>query len=37
VTDRDRRLVGKALMTFAVLSPKEKLGLRRRNPRPKWA
>src|SRR5712691_7674119 len=37
VTDRDRRLVGKALMTFAVLSPKEKLGLRRRNPRPKKA
>jgi uncharacterized protein (TIGR00369 family) len=35
VTDSDRRLVGKALMTFAVLSPTEKSGRRRRNPRAK--
>ncbi len=37
VTDSDRRLVGKALMTFAVLNPNEKSGRRRRNPRPKRA
>ncbi len=37
VTDSDRRLVGKALMTFAVLSPNEKPRRQRRNPRPKRA
>jgi uncharacterized protein (TIGR00369 family) len=37
VTDSDRRLVGKALMTFAVLNPNEKKGVRNRNPRAKRA
>lgn len=35
VTDTDRRLVGKALMTFAVLSPNEKPKRRTRNRLPK--